>query len=232
MMNRRILIAEDDKDIVELLRLYLENEGYEVIAAKNGLEALEQIKEKQVDLALVDIMMPQMNGYELIKEMRKTHRIPMIILSAKDADSDKIIGLNIGADDYVAKPFNPLEILARINSNLRCFYELGGEESNPIKLIQDNLCLDLEEMTLERDGEPLSLTPTEFKILAKLMKSPGRVFTRAQLYESINGICFESDENTMMVHISKLREKIEEDPKNPEYIKTVRGLGYKFEKKA
>lgn len=232
MMNRRILIAEDDKDIVELLRLYLENEGYEVIAAKNGLEALEQIKEKQVDLALVDIMMPQMNGYELIKEMRKTHRIPMIILSAKDADSDKIIGLNIGADDYVAKPFNPLEILARINSNLRRFYELGGEESNPIKLIQDNLCLDLEEMTLERDGEPLSLTPTEFKILAKLMKSPGRVFTRAQLYESINGICFESDENTMMVHISKLREKIEEDPKNPEYIKTVRGLGYKFEKKA
>lgn len=232
MMNRRILIAEDDKDIVELLRLYLENEGYEVIAAKNGLEALEQIKEKQVDLALVDIMMPQMNGYELIKEMRKNHRIPMIILSAKDADSDKIIGLNIGADDYVAKPFNPLEILARINSNLRRFYELGGEESNPIKLIQGNLCLDLEEMTLERDGEPLSLTPTEFKILAKLMKSPGRVFTRAQLYESINGICFESDENTMMVHISKLREKIEEDPKNPEYIKTVRGLGYKFEKKA
>lgn len=231
-MNRRILIAEDDKDIVELLKLYLENQGYQVFAASNGIEALEHLKENQIDLAVVDIMMPKMNGYELIKEMRKTHRIPIIILSAKDADSDKIIGLNIGADDYVAKPFNPLEILARINSNLRRFYELGGEtDSGSTQLSHGNLLLDIEEMTLEKNGESISLTPTEFKILAKLMKAPGRVFTRAQLYESINGICFESDENTMMVHISKLREKIEEDPKNPEFIKTIRGLGYKFEKK-
>lgn len=232
-MKRRILIAEDDRDIVELLRLYLENQGYDVISASHGGEALDHLENEKIDLALVDIMMPTMNGYELIKEMRKNYRIPIIILSAKDADSDKIIGLNLGADDYVAKPFNPLEILARINSNLRRFYELGGEtESSSTQFIHGELLLDIQEMTLEKRGELISLTPTEFKILAKLMKSPGQVFTRGQLYESINGICFESDENTMMVHISKLREKIEEDPKNPEYIKTIRGLGYKLEKKS
>ena len=230
-MKRTILIAEDDHDIVELLRLYLENEGYHVLTAENGQVAMKLIQEHTVDLAVVDIMMPMMNGYELIREIRQTMNIPIIVLSAKAEDSDKIIGLRIGADEYMTKPFNPLEILARIEANLRRYYELGSEvgKGNAILQVAD-LVLDLDQIQLTKRGRPISLTPTEFKIISKLMRQPGRVFTKAQLYESDSGIIFESDENTMMVHISRLRDKIEDDPKNPQYIITVRGLGYKIEK--
>ncbi len=229
-MKRKILIAEDDFDIVQLLKLYLESGGYEVITAENGIDALQLMNEHQIDLAVIDIMMPRMDGYSLIQEIRAKDNIPIIILSAKDAESDKVVGLNLGADDYVTKPFSPLEILARIQSNLRRYYQLGAQagEINEIRL--GELVLDLHQMSLTKKDEYISLTPMEFKILAKLMSTPGRVFTKSQLYESASGYCFESDENTIMVHISKLREKIEDDPKSPVYIKTVRGLGYKIEK--
>lgn len=233
-MNYKILVAEDNQDIIELLKLYLENEGFMVFEARNGVEALKVLERTQVDLAVIDIMMPEMNGYELTKRIREKSNIPIIILTAKNQDSDKILGLNIGADDYLTKPFNPLEIIARIQCNLRRFYELNQdfpkqEQSN--KLLAGELTLDMDNFTLYRAGEEIILTPTEYKILLLLMKAPGRIYTKVQLYEKINGEYFENDDNTMMVHISRLREKIEKDSKNPAYIKTVRGLGYKFENK-
>ena len=231
-MQYTILIAEDDGDIVELLRLYLENSGYRVISADNGEKALERMKREHVDLALLDVMMPQMDGYELTRQIRKISNIPILILSARDQDYDRILGLNLGADDYLTKPFNPMEVAARINSNLRRFYELGsaaGDTGRTDRITLGELCLDADAMTVTKNGEQIFLTPTEYKILLKLMRSPGRVYTKAQIYESINGEFFENDDKTMMVHVSKLREKIEDDPKNPCYIKTVRGLGYKIE---
>lgn len=231
-MQYTILIAEDDGDIVELLRLYLENSGYRVISADNGEKALERMKREHVDLALLDVMMPQMDGYELTRQIRKISNIPILILSARDQDYDRILGLNLGADDYLTKPFNPMEVAARINSNLRRFYELGsaaGDTGRTDRITLGELCLDADAMTVTKNGEQIFLTPTEYKILLKLTRSPGRVYTKAQIYESINGEFFENDDKTMMVHVSKLREKIEDDPKNPRYIKTVRGLGYKIE---
>ena len=230
-MNFNILLAEDDEDIVKLLKLYLENEGYVVLWAKDGVEASEIFDKEKVDLALVDIMMPRMNGYELTKYIRKKSNIPIIILSAAQLDSDKIVGLNLGADDYMVKPFNPLELIARINANLRRFYKLGNvKDADDGKINIGELTLDTHMLTLEKKGVPINLTATEYKILVMLMKSPGRVFTKMQIYEEVNGDYYANDDNTMMVHISNLRDKIEDDPKNPRYIKTVRGLGYKIEK--
>ncbi len=230
-MNFNILLAEDDEDIVKLLKLYLENEGYGVLWAKDGVEASEIFDKEKVDLALVDIMMPRMNGYELTKYIRKKSNIPIIILSAAQLDSDKILGLNLGADDYMVKPFNPLELIARINANLRRFYKLGNvKDADDGKISIGELTLDTHMLTLEKRGVPINLTATEYKILVMLMKSPGRVFTKMQIYEEVNGDYYVGDDNTMMVHISNLRDKIEDDPKNPRYIKTVRGLGYKIEK--
>ena len=230
-MNFNILLAEDDEDIVKLLKLYIENEGYVVLWAKDGVEASEIFDKEKVDLALVDIMMPRMNGYELTKYIRKKSNIPIIILSAAQLDSDKILGLNLGADDYMVKPFNPLELIARINANLRRFYKLGNvKDADDGKINIGELTLDTHMLTLEKKGVPINLTATEYKILVVLMKSPGRVFTKMQIYEEVNGDYYANDDNTMMVHISNLRDKIEDDPKNPRYIKTVRGLGYKIEK--
>ena len=228
-----ILIAEDDADIVELLKLYLENAGYLVLAAGDGVEAYDLLQHNDVDLALLDIMMPRMNGYELTKKIRESNNIPIIILSAKNQDSDKILGLDLGADDYLAKPLNPLEVVARVNSNLRRFYRLNDAttENTESKILRvGDLELHGDSLQLFRNGEEIPLTPTEYKILAMLMEHPGHVFTKVQIYENVKGEYFESDDNTMMVHISKLREKIEEDSKNPRYLKTVRGLGYKIEK--
>lgn len=230
-MEFNVLLAEDDEDIVKLLRLYLENEGFDVVWAKDGVEACEIFDREKINIALVDIMMPRMNGYELTKYIRAKSNVPIIILSAAQLDSDKILGLNLGADDYMVKPFNPLELIARINAHLRRFYKLGNmQEKTDSKLRNGELCLDTETLTLEKNGTPVNLTATEFKILALLMKSPGRVFTKMQIYEEVNGDYYSTDDNTMMVHISNLRDKIETDPKNPRYIKTVRGLGYKIEK--
>jgi DNA-binding response OmpR family regulator len=228
-----VLIAEDDEDIIELLKLYLENAGYHVIAAPDGLEAYHLLMTNEVDLAILDIMMPKMNGYELTRKIRETQNIPILILSAKNQDSDKILGLDLGADDYLTKPFNPLEMVARVKSNLRRFYHLNENAPQVGNILRvGDLVLDTQTLTLTKHGETIPLTPTEYKILVMLMQSPGRVFTKVQIYENINGEYFESDENTMMVHMSKLRDKIEDDSKNPAYLKTVRGLGYKIERQS
>ena len=218
-------MAEDDKDIRELLKLYFTSENFEVLEAENGKLAFEIIENEAPDLGIFDIMMPEMNGLELTRAIREKNNMPVIILSAKDQDNDKILGLNIGADDYITKPFNPLEVVARVKALLR---RSGEKDSSLIKV--GELTLDVSTYTLKKNNIFISTTPMEYKILAKLASAPGRVFTKAQLYESINGDYFESDDNTMMVHISRLREKIEDDPKNPKYIITVRGVGYKLEK--
>lgn len=228
-----ILIAEDDEDIMEILKLYLENAGYRVLYAPDGMEAWHQLQSNPVDLAILDIMMPRMNGYELTRRIREQHNLPILILSAKNQDSDKILGLDLGADDYLTKPFNPLELVARVRSNLRRFYHLNENAPQHALVLQvGELVLDTQTLTLTKNGEQIPLTPTEYKIMAMLMQSPGRVFTKVQIYENINGEYFENDDNTMMVHMSKLRDKIEADSKNPVYLKTVRGLGYKLERQS
>ena len=224
-MSASILIAEDDGDIRGLLRLYLESEGYRVLEVDNGARALELAREESPDMAILDVMMPELNGYELTRALRKFSDIPILILSAKSQDSDKILGLNLGADDYIAKPFNPIEIVARVKAQLR----RATRDSNTTLTVRD-LVLDTSSFQLTKGGRTISLTPMEYKILALLMRSPGRIFTKIQLYEGAVGTYFEGDDNTMMVHISKLREKIEDDPKDPRYIITVRGLGDKIEK--
>ena len=231
-MNYKILIAEDEQDIAELLKLYLENEGYCVFWAGNGVEALKILEREDISLAVLDIMMPRMDGYELTRRIRETSNIPILILSARDKSNDKILGLNLGADDYMAKPFDPLEIVARVNSNLRRFYQLNTEkpkrEESYILKVGD-LSLDTQTLVLKKKGEEVLLTPMEYKILALLMKKPGTIYTKVQIYESTSGEYFESDDNTIMVHISNLRDKIEDNPKNPRYIKTIRGVGYEIE---
>lgn len=231
-MPHTILIAEDDQDITTLVKLYLESSGYRVLCAPDGAAALDLARTESIDMAVLDIMMPRMNGYELTRELRAISNMPILILSSKNTDNDKILGLELGADDYLTKPFNPLEIIARVKANLRRFYQLNPTSpalpgSNVLLL--GPLRLDLDAMSLTKNGTPISLTPTEYKILSCLMRAPGRIFTKIQLYEAVSGAYFESDENTMMVHISKLRDKIEDDPRHPCFIKTVRGLGYKIE---
>ncbi|MDD6043522.1 MAG: response regulator transcription factor, partial [Eubacteriaceae bacterium] len=210
-------------DIRGLLKLYLESEGFAVTCADNGPDALKLAETTSPQLAILDIMMPGLNGLELTQKLRERTAMPIMILSARDRDQDKILGLNIGADDYMTKPFNPLEVVARVKALLR----RSGSASDRIKV--GIFELDLSNHTVEKDGHTVQLTPMEYKILARLMKSPGRIYTKVQLYESICGEYFESDDNTIMVHISRIREKIEDDPKRPVHLITVRGVGYKFE---
>lgn len=224
-MTPLILIAEDDADIRGLLKLYLEGEGLRVLEAADGADALALAREHTPDMAILDIMMPGMNGFELTRALRKYSDIPILILSAKSQDNDKILGLNLGADDYIAKPFNPVEIVARVKAQLR-----RASRTSADVLTVGELTLNTGSFQLTKGDEVIPLTPMEYKILALLMRSPGRIFTKIQLYEGAVGNYFEGDDNTMMVHISKLREKIEDDPKAPRYIITVRGLGYKIEK--
>ena len=224
-MKPVILIAEDDRDIRDLLRLYLEGEGYRVLEAENGAQALILAREQTPDMAILDVMMPEMSGFELTRALRRYSEIPILILSARSQDNDKILGLNLGAGDYIAKPFNPVEIVARVKAQLRRALRTGSDV-----LTVGDLTLDTASFQLTKGGKQILLTPMEYKILALLMRSPGRIFTKVQLYEGAVGPYFEGDDNTMMVHISKLREKIEDDPKLPRHIITVRGLGYKLEK--
>ncbi len=224
-MGPLILIAEDDVDILSLLRLYLEGEGMRVLEAADGNTALELAREHTPDMAILDVMMPGLNGFELTRALRQYSDLPILILSAKSQDNDKILGLNLGADDYIAKPFNPVEIAARVKAQLR----RTARRSGNVLTVRD-LALDTASFQLTKRGEPILLTPMEYKILAMLMRSPGRIFTKIQLYEGAIGTYFEGDDNTMMVHISKLRDKLEDDPRHPQYIITVRGLGYKLEK--
>ncbi|TVY04294.1 response regulator transcription factor [Cohnella terricola] len=231
-MKYTILIVEDDPALIELLRLYLETE-FTVLSTGNGHEAMEVVARQHVDLAIADIMMPGMDGLQWVRTVRERHRFPILILSARDQDHDKILGLGLGADDYLTKPFNPLEVTARVQAMLRRAYRFGSPddrtdmEEEPIQA--GELTLDPKSCTLYRDGEAVTLTSTEYKIIAFLMRYPNRVLTRKRIYESVWDDAFAYDDNTIMVHISNLREKIERDPKTPAYIRTIRGLGYKFE---
>ena len=227
-MKYIILVADDEAEIRSLLKLYLENEGYEVFEAEDGAQAIVLIGEKKPDLCILDIMMPEVDGYQVLKKIREDSNIPVMILSAKDADSEKILGLNLGADDYLAKPFNPLEAVARVNSNIRRFYSLGASETKKETVKVRDLELDPDSCTLKKGDEVIELTSIEFKIMELFMTSPGRVFTKQQIYEYAWGEDFFIADNNIMVSISKLRSKLSEDPS--EYIKTLRGLGYRLEK--
>ena len=230
-----ILVCDDDKQIVEAIDIYLTGEGFNVIKAYDGYEALDLLENNQVDLMIVDVMMPRMDGITMTVKLREKYDFPVIILSAKTEEVDKIMGLNIGADDYVTKPFTPMELLARVNSQLRRYRMFAEklrdrEENQNIHVIGG---LELNEATVEVsvDGEPVRLTPIEYKILLLLMKSPGRVFSAEEIYERVwNEKAINTD--TIMVHIRNIREKIESCPKEPKYLKVVWGVGYKIEKQA
>lgn len=230
-MHNKILVCEDDKDIVELLKLYLESNNFLVTGAYDGIDALDKFKNNKYDVMIVDIMMPQLNGYEVIKTVRQSSDIPIVIISAKNLDSDKVLGLDIGADAYITKPFNPLEVVAYVKALIRRVYELSLDNGSNPDIVIGDLVLQMDKYLLKKREEIVPLTSTELKIIAKMMQNPGKVFTKSQLYECISGDYFESDDNTMMVHISNIRSKIEDNPANPRYIITVRGLGYKFENK-
>ncbi len=229
-MSYKILVADDEPEIRDLLRLYLENEHYEVIEAENGIEALRLIDGQKPDMVMLDIMMPQLDGYQVLKHIREDNNVPVIIISAKDEDSEKILGLNLGADDYIAKPFNPLEVIARVNSGLRRFYALGATSGAGIDttICVRDLVLDPESFTLTKAGEVIELTGVEYKIMELLMTHPGKVFTKQQIYEYAWGDEYFVADNNIMVCISKLRSKLSDE--NSEYIKTLRGLGYRLEK--
>jgi DNA-binding response OmpR family regulator len=236
-VTRTILIVDDQPEIAELLRLYLEKEGYRILEAHDGMDAFMLISSEKIDLMLVDLMMPILDGYQLIKKVRETRQIPIIIISAKNEDNDKILGLGLGADDFIQKPFNPLEVVARVQALLRRSYnystdETKHQESETRKKTVGDLTLDEATFSIIRRDEVIQLTKIEYKILELFMSSPGRVYTKQQIFETVwNDYYMGGEEdNTINVHISKIREKIEDNPKKPTYVKTVRGLGYKFEK--
>ena len=226
-----ILICDDDKDIVSALDIYLTSEGYATLKAYNGLEAIRLVEEREVHLALLDVMMPGLDGIRVTAKLREKHNIPIILLTAKSEDSDKVLGLNIGADDYITKPFNPIEVIARVKSQLRRYTTLGGREKIEDNVIRNGgIALDDGAKSVTVDGESVSLTPIEYNILKLLLRSPGRVYSTSQIYEQVWNDPSLGSENTVAVHIRHLREKIEIDPANPRYIKVVWGLGYKMEK--
>ncbi|HFH8995035.1 TPA: response regulator transcription factor [Streptococcus agalactiae] len=228
---RTVLVVQGDDETIELLRSYLEGALYKVVMASDGEEAFSLFQQHQIDLAIIDITLPKIDGYELTRLIRQDSQIPIIMLAAKTTDMDRILGLNIGADDFITKPFNSLEVLARINSQLRRYYEFNSLAKSKNQFIKiGELELDEEHVELTKNGKHIKLTATEFKILHILMSSPGRIYTKTQLYEKINGRYLEGDETTIMVHISNIRDKIEDDSKYPKYIKTLRGVGYKIEK--
>lgn len=227
-----ILVCDDDKEIVEAISIYLRQEGYDIVPAYNGKEALRVMKEQEIHLVILDIMMPELDGIHALLKLREESSIPVILLSAKSEDVDKILGLNVGADDYVTKPFNPLELVARVKSQLRRYTQLGGmEQGDDNVLVNGAITMDREQKLVTVDGEPRKLTPTEFKILQLLMENVGTVFSSAQIYERIWEEDAYATDNIVSVHIRRIREKIEIDPKNPDYIKVMWGVGYRMEKK-
>ncbi len=226
-----ILVCDDDKEIVEAVDIYLSQEGYDVFKAYDGAEALEIINDNDIQLLIIDVMMPKMDGIHAVLELRKKSSIPVIILSAKSEDSDKILGLNVGADDYLPKPFNPLELVARVKSQLRRYTKLGtlAEDESDIYTV-GGLSINDDNKTVSVDGEPVKLTPIEYNILLLLVKNAGKVFSINQIYESIWNEDAIGADNTVAVHIRHIREKIEINPKDPRYLKVVWGVGYKVEK--
>lgn len=230
-MRYSILLCDDEKEILDVLEVYLSKEGYKILKATNGVEALEIYKNNNVNIAVIDIMMPKINGIRVVKELRENSNIPIIMLSAKSRDEDKILGLNIGADDYITKPFNPLEVVARVKAQLRRVYKLIDGESDGKEIIKiGEVELDRYNVKVRFRDKELELTSIEYKIIKYLMENAGRILTKNQIFEEVWNEVFLGGDNTIMVHISRLREKIEDNSKKPKYLKTIRGLGYKFEK--
>ena len=233
MEKYHVLVVEDDKEIRDGIEIYLKSQGYEVFKAADGIEGLEIIYREEIHLAIVDVMMPGLDGIRTTLKVRETSSIPIIILSAKSEDADKILGLNIGADDYITKPYNPMELVARVKAMLRRYLALGTLAGAPARenvVTLGGLSLDLDEKQLTVDGAPVRLTATEYRIVALLMQNPGRVYNAEEIYERVWNEPGFSVENTVMVHIRRIREKIEINPKNPKYLKVVWGIGYKIEK--
>lgn len=230
-----ILVCDDERDIVEALNIYLSSEGYGVVKAYNGIEAVDIMKDKQkgkdIQLVLMDVMMPVMDGIAAMAKIRSISNIPVILLTAKSEDTDKILGLNIGADDYVTKPFNPVELIARVRAQLRRYMQLGGggKTENKDRLVYGGIELDDRKKEVTVDGEPVSLTPTEFQILKLLMNNPGKVYSPKDIYRLVWEDAPIGNENTVAVHIRHLREKVEINPSEPKYLKVVWGQGYKLE---
>ena len=232
MRRERILIVDDEKEIRDLVEIYLKGEGYETIKAQDGEEALYLLKENEIDLVILDVMMPKLNGIETCLKIREESEIPIIMLSAKSEDIDKILGLNMGADDYLSKPFNTLELIARVKSQLRRYKKFNNKpkEESELMIVIDDLCIKLDTHEVFLGEKSIRFTPTEFDILVLLAKNRGKVFSMRNIYESVWDQEYMESDNTVMVHIRKIREKIEENPRNPRFIKTVWGVGYKIEK--
>ena len=235
MSSYNILVVEDENDIAIAIEAYLNNQGYNVFIANNGIEGLEVLDKETIHLAVVDVMMPKMDGITFVMKLRQNHEFPVIMLSAKSEEVDKIMGLNIGADDYVTKPFRPLELLARVNSQLRRYSKflnmVTKKEVNENVYVVGGLELNTDTKEVSVDEKLVKLTPIEFKILELLIKNPGRVFATEEIYERVwNEQAINTD--TIMVHVRKIREKIEINPKNPKYLKVVWGVGYKIEKQS
>ena len=225
-----ILICDDEKDIVAALKIYLEAEGYTTFAACDGREALDVLRREKIHLVLLDVMMPEMDGITALSRLREESNVPVILLTAKSEDTDKVLGLNVGADDYVTKPFNPVELCARVRSQLRRYMQLGSGKEDADALTIGPIRLDEKAKELTRDGEPIALTPTEYEILRFLMQHAGEVFPPRELYRRVwNGEPYGA-ENTVSVHIRHIREKLEINPAEPRWIKAVWGRGYKFER--
>lgn len=227
----KILVCDDDKEIVEAIEIYLAQEGYDILKAYDGIQAVEMMKENEIHLLIMDVMMPRLDGIRATLKIREESSIPIIILSAKSEDTDKILGLNIGADDYVTKPFNPLELVARVKSQLRRYTQLGNMTDDDQQIFKTGGLVindDLKEVSV--DGEPVKLTPIEYNILLLLVKNQGKVFSIDQIYENIWNEDAIGADNTVAVHIRHIREKIEINPKEPKYLKVVWGVGYKVEK--
>ena len=225
-----ILVVDDDREIARAIGIYLENEGYRVLQAHDGFAALETVREEDVQLIIMDIMMPKMDGIQATMRIREEKNIPIIMLSAKSEDYDKVTGLNVGADDYVTKPFSPLELIARVKSQLRRYMDLGSMTKKVGVFKTGGLEIDDLEKTVKMDGEYVTVTPIEFGILRLLTENAGKVFSMDQIYEAVWNEPAYNPENTVAVHIRRIREKIEIDPKNPRYLKVVWGIGYKIEK--
>jgi len=225
-----VLICDDEQDIVNALKIYLSAQGYKTFEAYTGQQAIEIINTNKIHLVLMDIMMPELDGITATSRIRAEYNIPIILLTAKSEDSDKILGLDIGADDYITKPFNPVEVIARVRSQLRRYTDLGGIEKPGEYLTNGSIVLNDVEKTVSVDGDSVSLTPIEYSILKLLMQNPGRVFSTKQIYKEVWNYAAYGSENAVAVHIRHIREKIEINPSEPRYLKVVWGQGYKIEK--
>jgi DNA-binding response OmpR family regulator len=225
----KILIADDEADIRNLIKMSLEENGYTVFAAQNGKEALDILLSEDIDLAVLDVMMPVMDGFNLLRRIREHSTIPVIFLTARTDDMDKVLGLGLGADDYLSKPFSVAELIARVGAHLRRSKEYLSPKEKPAPIITyGNLSIDKEKCCAYKDGKPIELGAKEYKLLLHFMENPERVFTKRQLYNAVWDEDYYFDDNTVMVHISRVRSRIEDDPQNPEYLKTIRGIGYKL----